>query len=195
MAAKPTASLRLQPPLILARLIAVSAPFGVVPATPDDLPQAQTLASRLMGHKVASLGTYLRVQSVQPAAVLVSKAQGQVTGVMGILFLRQEAVDQLLDGVFDALDPDINLLTVEGETPVAAYAWGVAVADKTAGQAVLGAGNAVKQQLFPTITSFTRTVTGAGRHVALTRYGYRPLRHSDDDLMVSEPRLVSVQAA
>jgi hypothetical protein len=184
-----------QPPLRIADVIAVSAPFGATPATADDLPAAQELATRLMAHKVASLDTYLRVQRIQPAAVLVAKESGQVTGVAGMLFLRRAAVDQFLAGTFDALDPADDLLTHEGECPVALYAWGVAAATKPGGQAILGGGRAVRLQLFPTITGFTRAVTGAGRHVALTRYGYRPLRHPDDDLMVSEPTLVAERAA
>ena len=195
MASTPTVVLATQPPLILARVIEVSSSHGVSPVTAADLPEAQELATRLMEHKVATLETYLRVQAVQPASVLVAQGLGRITGVIGVLFLRQAAVDQLLEGAFDALDPDTALLTEEGERPVAAYAWGVAASTKPAGQAVLGGGGAVRQLLFPTITRFTRAVTGAGRHVALTRYGYRPLRHAEDDLMVSEPAMAAEKAA
>ncbi|MBS0410677.1 MAG: hypothetical protein JSR86_12240 [Proteobacteria bacterium] len=184
-----------QPLLRIADVIAVSSPFGVAPADPRDLVEAQDLATRLMEHKVASLETYLRVQVIQPAAVLVAKEAGRVTGVAGMLFLRRAGVEQILAGAFDALDPADELLTHEGESPVALYAWGVAAATKLGGQAILGGGRAVRLQLFPTITGFTRAVTGAGRHVALTRYGYRPLRHPDDDLMVSEPTLAAERAA
>jgi hypothetical protein len=195
VARTPRVGLAPQPPLRIAEVIAVSAPFGATPAKAGDLPEAQALATRLMEHKVASLETYLRVQAIQPAAVLVAKEAGRVTGVAGLLFLRRAGVDQILAGEFDALDPADDLLTHEGECPVALYAWGVAAATKLGGQAILGGGRAVRLQLFPTITGFTRAVTGAGRHVALTRYGYRPLRHADDDLMVSEPALAAEKAA
>lgn len=191
----PKVMLAPQPPLRIAEVIAAAAPFGATPAEAGDLPHAQDLATRLMAHKVASLETYLRVQRIQPAAVLVAKEAGRVTGVAGMLFLRQAAVDQFLAGAFDALDPADDLLTPEGESPAALYAWGVAAATRTGGQAILGGGRAVRLRLFPTITAFTRAVTGAGRHVALTRYGYRPLRHADDDLMVSEPALAAERAA
>ena len=195
MTHRPTVVFSTQPPLVLARVIEVSSPHGIAPVTPEDLPEAQDLATRLMEHKVASLETYLRVQTVQPAAVLISKEAGRITGVVGMLFLRQAGADQFLDGVFDALEPDSDLLTQEGESPVALYAWGVAASTKEGGQAILGGGGAVRFGLFPTITSLTRAVTGAGRHVALTRYGYRPMRHPDDDLMVSEPTLAAERAA
>lgn len=195
MLPRPTVLLAPQPALELSRVIAVSAPHGATPATAEDLPEAQALATRLMEHKVASLETYLRVQEVQPAAVLVARDQGRIAGVVGMLFLRPAGVEQILDGVFDALDPPTEVLTAEGECPAALYAWGVAAATKLGSQAILVGGRAVRLELFPTITGFTRAVTGAGRHVATTRYGYRPLRHADDDLMVSEPTLAAERAA
>lgn len=195
MSVRPTVYLAPQPPLLLSRVIAVSAPHGAVPARPEDLEEAQELATRLMEHKVASLETYLRVQQVQPAAVLVARDEGRIAGVVGVLFLRPAGVEQILDGVFDALDPPTEVLTAEGECPAALYAWGVAASTKVGSQAILVGGRAVRLELFPTITGFTRAVTGAGRHVALTRYGYRPLRHADDDLMVAEPTLAAERAA
>jgi hypothetical protein len=195
MSVRPSVYLAPQPPLVLSRVIEVSAPHGAIPATADDLPEAQDLATRLMEHKVASLETYLRVQQVQPAAVLVSRDEGRIAGVVGMLFLRPAGVEQILDGVFDALDPPTEVLTAEGESPAALYAWGVAASTKVGSQAILVGGRAVRLDLFPTITGFTRAVTGAGRHVALTRYGYRPLRHPDDEMMVSEPTLAAERAA
>jgi len=104
-------------------------------------------------------------------------------------------VEQLLADRFDALDIDTDLLAREGERPAALYAWGGSQPrPRRAGAAVLGAAVAIKSTLFPTMTAFTRAVTGAGRHVAQTRYGFRGLRHPDDDLMVNEPKL-AVQAA
>lgn len=195
MSVRPSVHLAPQPPLVLSRVIEVSSPHGAVPAAPEDLAPAQALATLLMEHKVASLETYLRVQKVQPAAVLVAKDEGRIAGVVGLLFLRPAGVEQILDGVFDALDPPTELLTAEGERPAALYAWGVAASTRAGSQAILGGGRAVRLELFPTITGFTRAVTGAGRHVALTRYGYRPLRHAEDDLMVSEPTLLAERAA
>ncbi|SRR5258706_7867909 len=188
MAATPSVLLIRQPHLRLARVLQVTSAFGIAPPAAAELEEARALASRLMSHKVATMDTYFRVLAVQPAAVLVFKEGGQVTGVTGQLFLNRRAVDQLLQGEFDALDPDPSLLTTEGQRPVAAYAWGVAAATKPAGAAILGGGGAMRERLFPNLTAFTRAVTGAGRHVALTRYGYRPLRGPDDDLMVTEPQ-------
>lgn len=195
MSSKPMVLLPPQPPLLLQRIFDVTAPHGITPVAAQDLPEAQELAARLMAHKVASLETYLRVQVVQPAAVLICKEEGRITGVTGMLFLRQAAVDQFIEGEFDALDPADELLTREGESPVAAYAWGVAASTKIGGAAILGGGVAIRSELFPNITGLTRAVTGAGRHVGVTRYGFRPLRHPDDELMVAEfPPVAAVVA-
>lgn len=181
----------------MADVIGIGARFSVSVATAEDLPEAQALAARLMAHKVADLDVYLRVQSIQPVAVMVAKEEGRITAVTAMLFLRAAAVDQFAADAFDALDPDGALLTVEGESPAAVYSWGVAAATKPGGAAVLGAGMAIREELFPYITALSRAVTGAGRHVAMTRYGYRPLRHADDELMVAEfrPPLAAEKAA
>ncbi|HWA64006.1 MAG TPA: hypothetical protein VG939_21720 [Caulobacteraceae bacterium] len=184
-----------QPRLNLRAVIEVASVHNVAPVQRRDLPSMRDLAERLMDHKVASLATYRAVQSVQPCSLLVYKEEGRVTGVIGMLFLRAAAVEQLVAGEFDALDPALELLTAEDEAPVAAYAWGVAAETKDAGKAILGGGAAVRQKLFPTITAFTRAVTGAGRHVAVTRYGYRSLRFDGDDLMVREPAQAAEVAA
>ncbi|MGA0599486.1 hypothetical protein ACO2Q3_02130 [Caulobacter sp. KR2-114] len=197
MAGQPTILLPPQPPLRLADILRVTTPHGVALAAAQDLPEAQALAARLMAHKVAELDVYLRVQAVQPAAVMIAKEEGRITAVTAMLFLRPAAVDQFAQDAFEALDPANDLLTVEGESPAAVYSWGVAAATKSGGAAVLGSGVAIREELFPHITALTRAVTGAGRHVALTRYGYRPLRRDDDDLLVAEfpPAVATEQAA
>lgn len=183
-----------QPILRFDAVASLAASHGIVPASADDLPEMRDLAERLMNHKVASMEAYVAVQAVQPPAILVYREDGRMTGVFGRLFLREEGVRQLLDDRFDALDVDCDLLSREGERPAAMYAWGVACETRAAGVAILGGAGAIRSILFPVITAFTRAVTGAGRHVAMTRYGFRGLRHADDDLMVSEPKFAEAAA-
>jgi hypothetical protein len=195
MTTVPSVVLLPQPALRLKSVLEVAAPHKIAPATADDLLETQALAARLMDHKVAALETYLAVMAVQPAALLIHKEEGRVTGVVGMLFLRRSGVNQILRGRFNATEVDVDLLTPEGESPVAIYTWGVAAATKPAGTAILVGGSTVRQVLFPTISSFTKAVTGAGRHVAVDRYGFRPLRHAQDDLLVREPKWPAEQAA
>ena len=188
MGTTPSVILLPQPALRLRSVIEVAAPHHLAPAQSDDLVEMRDLAACLMDAKVAELETYLAVQQIQPAALLIHKEDGRITGVVGMLYVRMSAVNQILRGRFNAVAPNTDLLTPEGESPAALYTWGVAASTKPAGTAILVGGSAVRQTLFPTISSFTKAVTGAGRHVAVDRYGFRPLRNPQDDLLVREPK-------
>jgi hypothetical protein len=189
MSVSPSVLLVRQPPLRAAAILASTAEIGLAPPTHGELAEARVLAARLMGHEVASLETFLAAMAVQPTAVLVFKEEGRVTGVVAQILVNRRAVDQIVAGRLDALNLDPALLTMEGRRPVASYYWGVAASTKAAGRATLAGGDAVTAP-FPTLTAFCRAVTGAGRHVAITRYGYRPLRGPDDELMVRERQIV-----
>jgi len=168
-------------------MLSVVAEYRCAPPNLSELIEARTLATRLMDHEVAPLDTYRRALAVQPSAVIVFKQDGRVTGLFGALMLKAPALDLVLEGRFDALAPDTDLLTRDGERPAFAYNWGVAAENKTAAVAVLTAVGEMTRRLYPHITAFTRAVTGAGRHIALKRYGYRPLRGPDDNFLVKEP--------
>jgi hypothetical protein len=186
----PTITLTRQPRLFSEQILAVAAARGCSPPDLAELVEGRELATELMDHEVAPLAVYLAVQAVQPSALFVYRQEGRIAGVFGALFLSQPAVERILSGRFDALNPDLSLLTRDGERPALAYSWGVAARTKVAGAAVLGAAGDVTRTLFPEITAFTRAVTGAGRHIALKRYGYRPLRGPEDDLLVKEPAIL-----
>ena len=38
-------------------------------------------------------------------------------------------------------------------------------------------------------------VTPVGRHISISRYGYRPLRSADDDILVREPTAAMLETA
>ena len=190
----PSITLMPQPLLSTARMLAVAAAHGCGPPDAAELAEARDLATRLMDHEVAPLEVYRGALAGQPSAILVFRQDGRVTGVFGALLLAPAALDRILDERFDALAPDLDLLTRDGGRPGLAYNWGVAAETKAAAVAVLGAAGALTRQLFPDITAFTRAVTGAGRHIALKRYGYRPLRGPDDNFLIKEPVLAEVAA-
>jgi hypothetical protein len=166
-------------------MLAIGREFDMAPPTVAEIAEARALASKLMEHDVVSARTLIAVLEIQPASTLVYKEGGRITGVSGQLILTSSAFKPLLAGEFDALDVNPNYLAREGELVALGYGWGIAAATKPAGYAVSNAGRVVREQLFPNIATFTRAVTPIGRHVALTRYGYQPLRHADDELMIS----------
>ncbi len=167
--------------LEIAHAANMSAPVG------NEVSIARELACTLMQHEVVSVETLLAVQKIQPAAALIFKEDGQITGVSGQLLLRERAVRPLLEGDFDAVDINLDYLCRDGELIALGFGWGIAASTKPGGLAVSTVGGKIRHGLFPGLATFTRAVTPVGRHVALTRYGYLPLRHPDDDLMISLP--------
>jgi hypothetical protein len=185
---KPVSRLNCEAMLEIARAADMSAPVG------DEVSEARQLACTLMQHEVVSVQTLLAVQKIQPAAALIFKEEGQITGVSGQLLLRQSAVRPLLAGEFDAVDIDLDYLCRDGDLVALGFGWGIAASTKPAGVAVGTVGGKIRRGLFPCLATFTRAVTPVGRHVALTRYGYLPLRHDDDDLMIGLPSAEELEA-
>ena len=167
-------------------MIEIAAGLGMTPIAEAELPQAIEMTSGLMRHKVARLETFVAVQAIQPASALAFREDGVVTGVIGTLLLRAPTFRQLLGGAFDAVDVDLDLLSRGREAPSLGYAWGIAASNKTAGAAVMALGEAFRQGPFRPFPFYAKAVSPVGRHIALTRGGYQPLRHADDDLMVRQ---------
>jgi hypothetical protein len=170
-----------------AGMLAIGHELGMSPPTAAELPEARALASTLMNHEVVGISVLAAVLEIQPAATLVYREDGRITGVSGQLILTARAWGPLRAGEFDALIVDPNFLAREGERIALGYGWGVAASTKPAGYAVNNAGRLMRERLFPHMTVFTRAVTAIGRHVCTTRYGYQPMRHDGDDLMISPP--------
>jgi hypothetical protein len=186
----PPSASRLDPEAMLA----VGLEAGLTPPTPDEIPMARAMASKLMDHEVVSEATLLAVLAIQPASLLVFREAGEVTGVYGQLLLNDTAVRAIFAGAFDALDVDTGHLSHGGETPALGYVWGLAASTKKGAAGILSYGRLVRGRLFPDLTIFTRAVTQIGRHIAVNRYGYVPLRGPDDDLMVRLPDAESIAA-
>lgn len=175
-------------------MTAVALEAGMVPAAEDEIAVARQLAADLMQHDVVSIGTLQAVRAIQPAAMLVYKEDGRVTGVFGQLVLRPSAIRRIFEGDFDALDVDTEYLSRAGEIAGLGYAWGLAASTKRAAAALILHGQLVRARLFPDLTIFTRAVTPVGRHIALNRYRYQPFRRPDDDLLIRLPELEAESA-
>lgn len=175
-------------------MTAVALEAGMVPADEDEIAVARQLAADLMQHDVVSIGTLQAVRAIQPAAMLVYKEDGRVTGVFGQLVLRPSAIRRIFEGDFDALDVDTDYLSRAGEIAGLGYAWGLAASSKKAAASLILHGQLVRARLFPDLTIFTRAVTPVGRHIALNRYRYQPFRRPDDDLLIRLPELEAKSA-
>jgi hypothetical protein len=171
-------------PLNVQAMLEIAGNARLEPGREDDMAPARELASTLMGgQEVVSVETLNIVQAIQPAT-LVFREEGAITAVFGQLLLRQSAIVPFFEGRFDALNLDTDYLCRAGEPIGLGYVWGLAASSKRGSTALFQYGAQVRPALFPNLTIVSRAVTPIGRHIALNRYRYQPLRHPDDDLMI-----------
>jgi len=180
---------------ITSAMLDVAADFGFAPVASNEVQQALQMTALLMKHEVTSEDTILSVQRLQKGSSLVYRQGGEVTAVVGILLLRPEALNQLMNGAFDAMRPSLDLLSRADEAPACGYSWGIAASTKPAGAAAMAMGMSFRSGPLSSLLFFTRAVSSVGRHVALTRGGYEPLRRPDDDLLVRRPAIAKRRAA
>ncbi|HZZ34974.1 MAG TPA: hypothetical protein VFE03_04555 [Caulobacteraceae bacterium] len=176
------------------QILELASGHGMAPIGPGEFAGVGDMAARLMNHTVASPETFIAVQQIQPASSLAFQEDGAITGVFGALLLRAAAVRQLMAGVFDGVDVDLELLSRGAEVPAIAYIWGIASTTKAAGSAMLAMCGALHVGPLGPFTVVTRAVTPVGRHLSLTRYGYQPLRHPDDDMLIRRAERQEVAA-
>jgi hypothetical protein len=165
----------------------LAAQHGFYPAAHDDFDVVHEMASRLMAHKVTSIATFRAVQDVQPWASCCYREDGVVTGLMGLLLLREKAVAQMLDGSFDGMEVDTDLLSRGRELTAMGYGWGMAATTPASSAALRACVWQVRSVALGHLSFTATAVTPAGRHVCITRLGYRPMRHPDDSLLISDP--------
>jgi hypothetical protein len=170
-----------------AAMLNVAAEFGFRAVAPTEFRAVRSLAARRMKHRVSTCRTFRAVQAIQPASSLCFCEDGVITGLNGVLLLREAAVAQLMSGAFDGLDVDLELLARPGEAPAIGYGWGMAATTKPGGAAVIASTMPLRVGPLGAIPFVTNAVTAVGRHVSITRFGYRPLRGPDDNLLINDP--------
>jgi hypothetical protein len=166
-------------------LLDLSREYGFSQVEPSEFETVRDMAARLMNHDVSSSETFLAVQAIQPASSLCYREDGAITAIMGILLLREAAMTPLMAGAFDGVAVQPELLSRGDEVPAVGYAWGIAATTKAGGAAITAVGMPLRLGPLGALTFVTKAVTGAGRHVAITRFGYEPMRGPDDDMLVS----------
>src|SRR6516164_757935 len=80
-----------------------AAQYGFRAVLPHEFVAARRMAGRRMGHEVSTARTLRAVQKLQPLSCICFCEDGQITGVIGILLLREAAAEQLKSGRFDGL--------------------------------------------------------------------------------------------
>lgn len=175
-------------------VLRIATRYGFESAGHDDFDVVHDMASRLMEHKVTSIATFRAVQAVQCWASCCYRENGVITGLMGLLLLRDKAVAQMLDGTFDGMEVDTDLLSRGREPAAMGYGWGMAATTPASSAALRSCVWEVRSVALGHLSFTATAVTPAGRHVCITRLGYRPMRHPDDSLLISDP-IVARQVA
>jgi hypothetical protein len=174
---------------ILRTTIEVMRTHGYEPVAEGECADVRRMAAALIGPDVASAKTLLAVRRLQSASCLAYRENGEITCVVGYLFLRQSALDDLMAGRFDALKLDVSRLSASNEAPALGYTWGIAGTSHVGARAAYAASAEMRQGAWRNIPFVTRAVTPVGRHIAITRGQFVPLRHPDDDLMIRRPAM------
>jgi len=177
-----------------ARMLGAAASLGFAPAVAEDLPPARVIAAKLMAHQVASEATLLSIMSLQPASTLIFRDGGEVAGMVSTLLLRPEAEADLKAGDFDGLTPSEALLARSDDPVAFYYLWGLAGDTKTASGAAMELSRQLRYEVLADLTCYAVAATPIGRHVGITRLGMAPVRHPDDNLLVSPPQAGRIAA-
>jgi hypothetical protein len=176
------------------RMLEAAADLGFRPAADEDLPPARIVAAKLMAHQVASEATLSSILARQPASTLIYRDGGVVAGMVATLLLKPEAEPVLRAGDFDGLTPPDALLARAADPVAFYYLWGIAGATKTASSGVMELSHRFRYDVLADLTAYAVAATPVGRHVGVTKLGFGPVRHPDDDLLVSPPQPARVAA-
>jgi hypothetical protein len=168
------------------------APLDLHPADDAECAAGRALAAEMISPAIASLETLRRVHArTGGAALFVQTAEGEVTGVTGILPVSVEGLRAMVEHRFNAKDPLDEHLCAPGEAMAAQYPWAFAAKTRRASAAVVQMTILLRER-YPDIPFFTRAVTPAGAKVVRGRMGYSPYPGAPDDLLWNPARPPSV---
>jgi hypothetical protein len=170
------------------RIVAVANRFGMTLATDDQIRAAREIAAQLIGDGIASVDTFIAMQTLTESSMFVFVESGGVTGMLGLFLLSDRGLRALERGVFDAITPEREYVCPPRQTPAACYGWGFAATTEAGGRAAVKTAVAVCEELFWAIPTFTRTATPDGVRVILGPMGYVRYRESDPTLVWLPPK-------
>ncbi|HEY9234118.1 MAG TPA: hypothetical protein VIP08_03715 [Phenylobacterium sp.] len=149
------------------------AKFGFVLADETAIIEGHALAVQTVGPAIATVETLARVQRLTTASSFARYDDGKLASVIAVIPLTLAAMPGLAAGVFDGIEPPIELIARPGDPLVAIYGWGMAGATwRGRGAAVAGALH-IHRVLFPELPLYGRAATPGGERALLKRIGAR----------------------
>lgn len=163
-------------------------------AEPEECDAGRAIAAELISPHVALSATFRRVQAQTGSAVFVTRHQGEVTGVLGVVPLRPEGLRAVQSHLFDPKNPPEEYLCAPGDSFPGLYGWGFSAKTRKA-SAMVVIGAMTLREYLGDIPFFTRAATPAGVKVICGRMGYAPYPGAPDDLLWNPVRTSQERAA
>ena len=160
---------------------------GLHVASREECDAGRAIAAKLIGSRIASVATVLRVQAIGGAIISVCRDEGAVAGVMGMVPLTPAGLQAVQQNLFDAKNPPSQFLCRKDAPMAAVFGWClVATTQKAAAMVLLGALSV--REHFHDLPFFTRRAATAGEGVVFSGLGYVPYPGAPDGLMWNPSR-------
>lgn len=134
---------------------------------------ARTVAAELIGDGIATAECLVALQSRFNASVLGFRQDNALTGMLGAFPINRAGLKAVENGIFDAVQLDLDLVAQPGEEPAGYYGWGFAATSRDGARAVMRACVDIHRLLYFAVPTFARAVTADGSR-ALQSIGFRP---------------------
>ncbi len=171
------------------------AQFGVTPAEPGEIDEAQAFAARLIGGKIATPATIARVHARTGVGLFVVREAGELTAVVALVFLSEAGRRAVWTDAFDSVNPAASHIMRRGGEPAGIYGWGIAATNHQAAQRAIEGYELTSRIAVPHLAVFGRPVTPAGLRLMIDRLGFKPVPGSTSGLVWIEPSAERQQAA
>jgi hypothetical protein len=146
--------------------------LGFTLATPEEIAVGRGIAARTVSPAVATVATLQAVQDRTGCSVFVYRdAGGELAGVLGFIPLTQAAAPVLAAGMFDGIEPPLEMAARPGEPIIALYGWGMAGVTWRGRAVVMKAALAVHREIYDTVPLYGRAATPGGERALLRRMG------------------------
>ncbi len=156
--------------------------INLYPAEPEECDAGRAIAADLISPHVALAATFRRVHARTGCSVYVSRQDGQVTGVLGLVPLQPAGLKAVEEHVFVARNPPDEHVCAPGDLFPGLYGWGFAASSRKASAMVVMGAIRIREHLAD-IPFFTRAATPAGVRIICGKMGYRPYPGAPDDLL------------
>ena len=169
--------------------------LGLTLASAQEITAGRALAARTVSPNIATVQTLAQIQDLTGASCFTARApDGAIAGVIAIIPLAPAARPSLAAGVFDGVNPPVDLVARPGEPVVALYGWGMAGATWRGRATVMAGAIKLHREIFPTLPLYGRAATPGGERTLFRRIGAH-LVPGPGGLVVAEPWVLARRAA